>query len=882
MHFIPRRNRVKSEIYRNFTFLDLFVAIIGVALALLIFFSNLPYKVYLGFSFLSFWVMLFVPVSDGVKLYYSVFLMFKFLAYKKVYYKRFKNKNDDIARVIPFTGLKEDKFIVFGDYYGMVLEIFPTAFYLLDEQKQSLMINNLSSALSRINKNQKASLVRVRKPMLLDSLIKYEDEKYETILEFGNRKIYTPEEIDSRSPVFEERLSTLNQLNNQDKVIKTHYYLVVYDTDRELLQQTINGIGSSLYNSITPLANNIVTGEDRLIFLRSTFNEDFDERELLMLSPNEQVKWAIPDEIKFKVNTTNIDGRAYRTFTVTDYPIEVPNAWLYPLFHLEESKVVVNLTPIDKYKAERMLDKSLMEMEIKLRKSMKTSQEIESRTHYDTLRELLISLKNNNENLFNVNIHITSDERVKREVRSVLRQQGFRFSENFGRQIDAFVSSNISRLDVLGEFERGIHSTSVAAMFPFISSLLQDEKGIYIGYNEYPVFINFFKRNSERVNSNMVVIGKSGSGKSFAAKTILANFSADNTRVFILDPENEYDKLCKNLGGKEIDVGNSRDGIFNPFHIYTTLEADEGIQDDSFNEHLQFLEQFFKIILQGINSDAFETLNSLVVELYSDFGIDSSTPLEKLKPQDFPIFDDLMTVVKYNLQTEKEPFVIRNLQTVRTYIEKFTKGGRNSNLWNGHTSIVTNENFVCFSFRSLITNRNDIIASAQMLLVFKYLNNEINKNRDFNLKYFPFEREEENKRRIIIVVDEAHTFINPKYPIALEFMAQMAKRIRKYSGMQIILTQNIKDFVGTAEIAQQSTAVINASQYSMIFSLAPNDMTDLVALYRNAGGINPDEQDEIVTAARGSAFLITSPAHRTTVQIDATPFVRKLFEEDLV
>ena len=108
-------------------------------------------------------------------------------------------------------------------------------------------------------------------------------------------------------------------------------------------------------------------------------------------------------------------------------------------------------------------------------------------------------------------------------------------------------------------------------------------------------------------------------------------------------------------------------------------------------------------------------------------------------------------------------------------------------------------------------------------------------------------------------------------------MVQMAKRIRKYDGMQIVITQNIKDFVGSPEIARQSTAVINACQYSLIFSLAPNDMTDLVNLYRNAGGINEEEQNQIVTASIGNAFLITGPLSRTTVQVDAAEYLTKLF-----
>ena len=128
-----------------------------------------------------------------------------------------------------------------------------------------------------------------------------------------------------------------------------------------------------------------------------------------------------------------------------------------------------------------------------------------------------------------------------------------------------------------------------------------------------------------------------------------------------------------------------------------------------------------------------------------------------------------------------------------------------------------------------------------------------------------------------MVIDEAHVFIDPKLPIALEFMFQLAKRIRKYNGMQIIITQNIKDFVGTEEIARKSTAIINACQYSFIFPLAPNDMHDLCRLYEKAGAINESEQEEIVNNGRGRAFVITSPTKRTSVDIVATQEVQELF-----
>lgn len=881
MRFIPRKTKVKTTLFRNFTILDCILMLLGVGIAILLattnIFSSFIYNIYLALFFAGVWAMMFLELGDGIRLYYGIVLSFKYLAYHKHYSKTAKN-NTNIKNIMPFDDLNTDKFLKFGEYYGMVVEIFPMSFGLLTEERQDMVINAFANAIQRLNLTQQCTIVKTKKPMLLDDMATYEDYRYNTLQDMAERGLYSNSELDSRSPVFEERLQAINYMNNQEKIIKDHFYMVVYDTDRDALNNTINGIVATLESSVTPIYTKIISGDALYVFMKSTFCTEFDEREIELLNIKEKPDWTYPDDVKFGLQTTKIDGQNYKIFTITDYPIEVPNAWAYPLFALDESRVVVNISPIDRYKAEKDLDKSLMEMEIKLNKNMRSSEKIDAQNHVETLKELLKGIKGSNENLYNTTIHIVAKESVKKEVRAILRQNGYKFSENFGRQVDAFISSNISRLDKLAKMHgRGIQTSSLAACFPFVSTTLHDERGIYIGYNQYPVFVNFFARNNERVNSNMMIIGKSGSGKSYCTKTLLTNFAADNTRVFILDPENEYEILCHNLGGKIIDVGNSTNGIFNPFHIYATLEAEEGESDDSFSEHLQFMEQFYRLILPGINTDAFEMLNSLTAELYRRKDIGPLSNFAEMNPEDFPIFDDLIAMVDEMLETETNEYHIKNLQTVRMFIEKFGTGGRNSNLWNGYNSIVTNENFICFSFRSLISNRNDIIANAQMLLVFKYLDSEIIKNRDFNLKYFADEELEENHRRVICAVDEAHVFINKKFPIALDFMAQMAKRIRKYNGMLIIITQNIKDFVGTEEIAQQSTAVINACQYSIIMSLAPADINDLITLYRNAGGINKEEQNSIVTARRGQCFLITGPMNRTTVQIEALNVAKELF-----
>lgn len=901
---IPRKTKVKLEFIRGITGLDLILMVLGGAIAIILFASNFPGHYWIAGVFTIFYIATFIKVADDERLYVTCAHLFRFMAQKKKFSDNpGKNKKGDIKEIIPFESIYQDRFINFGSYYGQVIEIKPVLFGLLTEYTQDNVIESFANALRRLTPDQTCSIIKLNLAMILDNYIYSENKKYELLLEMQYEGQFSEKEVDVRSPIFEERVSFMENLNRKDKVYKDHFYVIVYDKDLELLENTVNGMINSLASSLAPMSAKRLYGQELTIFLRANYGREFDQRELESIPISQYVEWARPKEIKFKAAKYTIDGNAFRTYAITDYPLNVGNAWGSDIFLLDRTKVVMKFAQVPKSNAERSIDKAIMDMESKLYRTGRSSSQIELQTHVDTLKDLLVNLKNNNQQLYDVNTYITCEDAAKRDVKAMLKQSGFKFSEMFARQQDAFISTNISQRDSVKGYKRGIPTSTLAAVFPFISSALQDDNGIYLGDNEYPVFIDFFARNNVRVNSNMMVIGKSGSGKSYATKTLLANLAADNCKIFIIDPEKEYAYLTESLGGKYIDVGSSLYGIINPFHIIASLDESEEEQNeeeedsgefdevtfkakkkkkvvqkvnDSYSQHLQFLEQFFRNILFGINSDAFELLNSLIVDTYKLKKIDENTYLGDKKPEDYPIFDDLYNLVLQRIKTAKDDFTLRNLMTIEAYIKKFATGGRNSKLWNGPTSIETNENFVCFNFQSLFANNNPLLTNAQMMLVFRYLNNEIINNKDFNLKYHKGDKA--NNRKIVIAVDEAHLFINPNFPIALDFMAQMAKRIRKYWGMQIVITQNLADFVGSEEIKRQSTAVINACQYSLIFSLAPNDINDLVDLYKKSGGINEEEQNAIVTAGLGQAFLITGPTNRTMIQVVAHDYIQSIFQ----
>lgn len=887
VRIIPRKTKVKFELFRGVTGIDLALGAIFVAIAAILFAANFEFHIWIGIAWVIIAISMFFKFADEARFYTTLIYLLRYAAQKKKFVKSSNDKKGDITQILPYEGIIQDRYIDYGTYYGMVIEVQPMFFTLLTESFQDNVIESFANAIRRLNNYQSCSIVKVRKPMVLDTYIHNENKKYDTLYDLQYDGQISEAEIDARGPIFEERVSFYEYINRQQKVYKDYFYLVVFDKDREILENTCAGMMNAMATSLNPITSNILTGHDLYVFLKANIGKDFDERDLEVLPFNKYMDWVTPDKIKFNIAKYYVDKDCYRCYNLIDYPLQVGNAWAASFFLLDRTKVVMKFVPMARMDSEKQIDKAIMEMEAKLNKAGRSSAQIDLQTHLETLRELLVGLKNNNQQLYNVNTYIVAEDAAKKDVRAMLKQQGFKYSEMFSRQIDGFISSNISRRDVMKSTLRGMPTSTLAAAFPFISNSLQDPNGIYLGDNEYPVFVDFFKRDRERVNSNMMIIGKSGSGKSYATKTLLTNLAADNCKIFILDPENEYKTLTKNLGGKFIDVGSSLQGILNPFHIMTSLDASEDEKeeldengepiikqnesvDDSFSQHLQFLEQFFRVILEGINADAFEVLNSLIIDVYKKKGITYKTNLSKFKPEDYPIFDDLYNLILERLKTAKDEFTLKNLMTVETYIKKFATGGRNSALWNGPTSIETNENFVTFNFQSLVASNNPVVTNAQMLLVFRYLNNEIINNKDFNQKYH-------KNRKIVVAVDEAHIFINPKYPIALDFMAQMAKRIRKYGGMEIVITQNLADFVGSDEIKRQSTAVINACQYSLIFSLAPNDVNDLIELYKKSGGINEEEQNSIVTAGVGQAFLITGPTSRTTVQVVAHDYVKQLF-----
>ena len=857
MRIIPKASKVKVTFYKGVTIPDIVLAIISLALIAVTISSNFWFRWYLAGGILCLVAPLYLTLGEQ-RLYVQIAYLFRYLFSKK------KLIGADVDTVSPYKEVSDGVVYNKDGSAFSAIEIDPINFGMLSCEKQDELIDYCyAKVLNIIDQDEEWVLQKVDMPLVLDKQVQSELSRAAKVREMVTSGVLTDEEFVPRCDAIQARFEEIDAMNS-DSSTSPHYFLCLVGISTKAIKEKLDRAVSIL--EAGGIRAHRLDEQELQLLTRAGFNSDYNPRDQL------KVIYA-PHEVSFGPATVKQDGMAVTELAITRYPLSVPNAWGERLFCLDHTKVSMRMKPIEKAKAVKRIDNSILEIETK--NIGKESQQQESEAHLETLQDLMQDIQQSNETLFDTSIIVTIYDNPKsnanrRAVKNALREMGFGFTELVGRQEDGYVSSLISTTDLL-KMPHGIQTSSLAAAFPFCSDIMMDEGGTLIGQSSLPAFINFFKRDLTHVNSNLIVIGQSGSGKSYATKTVLANLATEGAKVYVLDPESEYGVLAENLGGSHIDASDGSKGRINPFEIMTTMD-DEGGTSNSFYAHLQFLEQFYRVVLQGINQDSLEMLNKLTEEVYAEKDIRPGRNLAELKPEDYPTFEDLCALVDKKLSEAKDAYEENCLRTISNWVTRFRKGYRDSSLWNGETTFSSRQNFIDFDFQRLLANHNEVTANAQMLVLLKWLENEVIRNRDYN-------RSHHANRKVVVAIDEAHLFIDEKYPIALDFMYQLAKRIRKYDGMLIIITQNVKDFAGTPEIARKSTAIINVSQYSMIFALSPNDMTELMKLYENSGGLNSTEREAIVHNPRGTCFFISSPNERGILEIEANDYTKNLFGE---
>ena len=871
MRIIPKKIKVKNTVWKCYSMADVIVALIVFAIIFIAITSG-AFAVAVIMGLLA--VVMFMPTQDGI--FYSCILEnIKFLFAKKVYTENADKQKERVDALLNLKDIKENGLIEYsGGYFGRVIKVGQKNFGIEDVVQQNIDIDYLANALKMLDGTQCADIIKIDRPVNLDN---FAQDLFGRLAEM--KESVDGEEVrEIKTAILRERIDRIDKMNNIRKQYLSDYYIVVYGRNELDLENTTINVASEINKC--GLNTKLLGRKETAIFLKYSFSRNFDEREIKEIEDNQLIAWVKPKKVEFKANSYTMDGTQAAVFAIADYPLRVRNAWGADVFNIPNTKVVLHVKPVDKFKAIKRIDKCIGEMETKQILSEKASEANSAETHRETMNALLDSLQTENESLLDVTLTITAynyldDDNYKKAVRRNIMTGNFKPSNLYGLQIEGFKSSAISPVSTLKNYERGINSSSLAAVFPFVRTFVMDDGGIMLGENKangFPFIFNMWKRGNLYQNSNGMIIGKSGSGKSFFLKSLIANEWANDTRVIILDPEAEYLTLTKNLSGNLIDVGNAKEGRINPFHIYKILTED-GLPADpvvTFNTHLKMLESFFKIVFVGANSDVIELINNLAVEAYARKGIYETTDCTQLNAEDFPLFTDLLAVLREKNKEETDGLTLRDMRTAELYLQKFVSG-RYSDIWNAPSTLKVNADLIDFNFQSLFANKNNTVANAQMLLVFRFIEQEVINAREAN--------KSGKNLRTLIIADEAHLFIDAKFPIALDFFFSMSKRIRKYNGSFIPATQNIADWNANEELRSKTSAILKNSQYTFIFKLSAPDMKDVLDVYKAGDSFNADEQRMIISAVTGQVFFIGSTELRTNVKITTGEYIKSLFED---
>lgn len=865
---IPKNSRMKITVFRSFTLCDIIIASVMLAIGCLLILSNLTNKWTILAVYVVVCIVMFIG-EDEDRTYLQFAYLIRFIAMRKTYAKG--NKRGDTSELIPFKKIIEGGLIEYDGYLGAIVEVGSVDFALLDESEQDRRIAAFARVLNGLSQTSVIQLIKIDRPLKYDEV--------SSIL-FEKMRAAEREEDAVKTAILQSRLEQIDEVNNVSPQYRPCYYIALFEDDEAALYNQIDACLGGLYSA--GLDGAFLNEREVAVFFKYCYSQNFDERDIDKIDVNELADYVKPEKVKFRLAGYTIDDVKAFTFAVKDYPLYVGNSWGAELFNIADTKIVLTIKPVEKGKAIRRIDRAVVESASK--NTVKLSEQRSQDTHIQTMNELQARVQNENEMLFDCTLTVTGfnnagneNNAFKKNIRRALITNGFRTSYLLGRQYDGFAKSTVARRPKLKAFERGINSDSLAAVFPFVFSSIIDTEGYMLGWDYYPVLLDIWKRGGDYANSNGVIFGESGKGKSFFSKLLLTLIYSDNSRIFILDPENEYQVLANNVGGLYIDVGSATKGRINPLHIYPVL-TDEGeiaSPDVVFNSQLQFLEDFFKITLKGIAQDAFEELNNLVRVMYRNAGITQETDCTDFPAEKYPTFDDLLkTVQSEMLRTDITPMRRANLELVNTYIQKFASGGMYSSLWNGPSTLQADSNFVVFNFQSLFGAKNQTVANAQILVVMRYLDMQIINIREMNRNgngavIHPF-----------VLLDEGYNFVDPDYPVALQFVYLWYKRIRKYEGSIFFATQNLNDIFGNENVIAKTSAIVNNAQYSFVFGLAPADLEILDNLYRNVGGLNETERAYISHAERGDCFAICSMRQRTHFHVEAHDVVRSLFDPD--
>ena len=431
---------------------------------------------------------------------------------------------------------------------------------------------------------------------------------------------------------------------------------------------------------------------------------------------------------------------------------------------------------------------------------------------------LVASMHRNREPLIHIAVYIeimSHDidklKELQTEVLTELIRSKLNVDKLMLRQQQGFVSVMPSGYNALGDqFERVLPASSVANLFPFNYSGKTDANGFYLGRDKYGsnIIVDFNKRADDKTNANILILGNSGQGKSYLTKLIITNLLESGMNIICLDPEHEYEDMANNLGGCFVDLM-SGEYLINPLEPKSWSDSNDDTEIDAstpeafkrktkLSQHISFLRDFFASYKDFTDSQI-DTIEIMLEKLYRKWNISDSTDFSRLKATDYPKMSDLYEFIEDQYKdfdrTDKPIYTENLLQEILLGIHSMCVGAE-SKFFNGHTNIKT-DRFVVFGVKGLLQASKNI-KNALLFNTLSYMTNALL-----------------TIGNTAGIIDELYLFLSNL--VAVEYIRNASKRVRKKDSSIILASQNLEDF-SLPGIAEYTKPLFAIPTHSFLFN----------------------------------------------------------------
>ena len=579
---------------------------------------------------------------------------------------------------------------------------------------------------------------------------------------------------------------------------------------------------------------------------------------------------AVPSAIRFNVDHF-ICGDSYRSvWAIREYPPQTSDQALLARFGDKEAVTVHLYTRlVDGVEQRKILQNASRKNKL-LANSNDLEDSVTGEGNLGDVVELLGELRKNREPLLHCAVFIELSagnldklRELQSDVSMEMTREKISVDHLSMRQKEGFIACMPCGYNIFGtQYERVLPASAVANLFPFNYSGKTDKNGFYLGKDKFGtnIIADFDQRADDKTNSNILILGNSGQGKSYLLKLILTNTRMSGKSVICLDAEQEYEDLCNNLGGCYIDLMSGA-FLINPLEPKEWSDNASEADADSpeafrkstrLSQHISFLKDFFRVY-KDFDDAQIDALEILLTSLYGKFGITDNTDYDKLTSDDYPVMADLYAIVESEYQRyekgSKSLFTEDLLRELCLGLHSMCVGAE-SKFFNGHTNI-SDDRFLVFGVKGLM-EANRKLKDAMLFNILSYMNHKLL-----------------TKGNTAASIDELYLFLSNL--TAIEYIRNASKRVRKKDSSIILASQNIEDFL-LPEIKEMTKPLFSIPTHQFLFNGGNINARD----YIDALQLEESEFDLIKYPERGTC-LFKCGNERYLLQVNAPEYKAKLF-----